>query len=119
MKLMSQLSAAMASTIIIPKQGMKSARNLFAKKNFSLVQAVEGQALIFLENLQFTNGNAAFGRVGMAREGDNKLSLFMYDDVTGVADRVIYNLYARNEEGDIMLINSVVATDRVRKMIMS
>ena len=31
-KLMSQLSAAMASVIVIPKEGMRSSRNLFSKK---------------------------------------------------------------------------------------
>ena len=111
MKLMSQLSAAMASAIVIPKEGMKSSRNLFVKKNFSKTIAVEGQAFCFLEGLQLTAGNAALPRVGMSREDNEKLSIYLTDDATAQADRVVYNLYARSEEGDLMLINSVVVTD--------
>lgn len=111
MKLMSQLSAAMASTIVIPRQGMQSSRNLFSKKNFSLIQGVGGEAVVFLENLQFTNGNAALPRVGMARQANSKLAIFLQDSAEGSVDRVVYNLYARNEEGELMLVNSIVATD--------
>lgn len=111
MKLMSQLSAAMASAIVIPKEGMKSSRNLFVKKNFSKTIAVEGQAFCFLEGLQLTAGNAALPRVGMSRDDNEKLSIYLNDDATAQVDRVVYNLYARSEEGDLMLINSVVVTD--------
>ena len=108
MKLMSQLSAAMASAIVIPKEGMKSSRNLFVKKNFAQTIAVEGHALCFLENLQLTAGNAALPHVAMSRDGEGALSIFLMDDARAQADRIVYNLYARSEEGDLMLINSVV-----------
>lgn len=111
MKLMSQLSAAMASAIVIPKEGMKSSRNLFVKKNFGLSAAVGGHAICFLENLQLTAGTAALPRVGMTREDNEKLSIYLADDASAQADRVVYNLYARSEEGDLMLIKSVVVTD--------
>ena len=110
MKLMSQLSAAMASTIVIPRQGMQSTRNLFSKKNFSLIQAVNGQALIFLENLQFTNGNAALPRVGMERVEGDKLHVYLQASAASSVDRVVYNIYARNEEGELMLAKSLVVS---------
>lgn len=111
MKLMSQLAAAMGSVIAIPRQGLKSSRNLFSKKNFKFVHSVEGQAFAFLENFQLTDGNTSLGRVGMRRGENNVLSLFLQNENEGRWDRIIYNLFARNEEGELMLINSIVATD--------
>lgn len=111
MKLMSQLAAAMGSVIAIPRQGLKSSRNLFSKKNFQYVISEGGQAFAFLENFQLTDGNTSLGRIGMRRGENNVLSLFLQNENEGRWDRIVYNLFARNEEGELMLINSVVATD--------
>lgn len=111
MKLMSQISAAMASVIVIPRVGMKSSRNLFSKKNFALTNAVNGQAVAFLENFQLTNGNASLPRVRMERVIDNKLEVSLMNSALGQVDRVVYNIFARSEEGDIMLVRSAVVED--------
>lgn len=111
MKLMSQLAAAMGSVIAIPRQGLKSSRNLFSKKNFQFIISEGGQAFAFLENFQLTDGNTSLGRIGMRRGENNVLSLFLQNENEGRWDRIVYNLFARNEEGELMLINSVVATD--------
>lgn len=112
MKLMSQLAAAMAAVIAIPRQGMKSSRNLFTKKNIALSQAAGGQAFAFLEGFQLTTGSTALPRVEITREdaGDDttKLIVNLRDNATAVADRVIYNVFARSEEGELMLIHSTV-----------
>ncbi len=111
MKLMSQLSAAMASVIVIPRQGMSSARNQFSKKNFANVQAINGKAYSFLEQFQLTSGNAALPRVAMSRVEDDKLQIYLMGDPGTSVDRIVYNLFARSEEGELMLINSIVVTD--------
>lgn len=111
MKLMSQISAAMSSVIAMRKQGLKSPRNMFAKKNFNKVFAAEGETLAFLESFKLTDGSAVIPRCGMKRLAGNKLSLFMQSSAAGSADRIVYNLFARNEEGELMLIQSKVATD--------
>ena len=115
MKLMSQLAAAMASVIAIPRQGMKSSRNLFTKKNIALAQAAGGQAFAFLEGFQLTTGSTALPRVEITREdaGDDttKLVVNLRDNGTAVADRVVYNVFARSEEGELMLIHSTVCED--------
>lgn len=111
MKLMSQLAAAMGSVIAIPRQGLKSSRNLFSKKNFQYVHSASGQAFAFLEKFQLTDGNTSLGRIGMLRGENNVLSLFLQNENEGRWDRIVYNLFARNEEGELMLINSIVSTD--------
>lgn len=110
MKLMSQLSAAFAPVIVIPKNGMKSSRNLFTKKNFCESTALAGQALAWLEKIQLTAGTASIPRLSMIRQ-EGKLGLFLDGDATGQVDRVIYNVFARSEEGELMLVLSGVSTD--------
>ena len=109
MKLMSQISAAFAPVIAIPKKGMKSSRNLFSKKNFGNILSADTAAVAFLESFKLTDGNAVIPRVYMHRVAGNRLNINMAADATLSADRMVYNLFARNEEGDLMLINSVVA----------
>lgn len=111
MKLMSQLSAAMASVIVIPREGLKSSRNLFSKKNFAATTAVGGQALAFLTKFQLTNGTAALPRIVMGRNGEGSLLFGLAENATGMIDRVVYNLFARSEEGELMLVNSIVVSD--------
>lgn len=111
MKLMSQLSAAMASVIVIPREGLKSSRNLFSKKNFASTTALGGQAIAFLTKFQLTNGTAALPRCSMVRDGNGALTLSIPEGAAGVVDRIVYNLFARSEEGELMLINSRVVSD--------
>lgn len=108
MKLMSQISAAMASVIVMPRVGKRSSRNIFAKKNFTQVVGAGDTAVAFLESIKLTNGAAAIPRVCIKREAYNTLSLKMRDSAVGQADRVVYNVFARSEEGELMLVRSAV-----------
>lgn len=110
MKLMSQLSAAFAPVIAIPRDGMKSSRNIWNKKNFPQSIAIAGQATAWLQKIQLTTGTAALPRLEMLRR-DGRLGIYLEDDATGQVDRVVYNVFARSEEGELMLIHSTVVTD--------
>lgn len=108
MKLMSQISAAMASVIVMPKKGMMSPRNVFAKRNFARVMSADTEAIAFLENFKLTTGSSAIPRVRMQRTAGNRLKISLASSAEGIANRVVYNLFARSEEGDLMLLKSVV-----------
>lgn len=75
MKLMSQLAAAMAPAIAIKKQGLKSSRNLFIKKNFELAEPGGDQAQIELQLIQLTNGTQELGSLSVTRGQNNNLSV--------------------------------------------
>lgn len=75
MKLMSQLAAAMAPAIAIKKQGLKSSRNLFIKKNFELAEPGGDQAQIELQLIQLTNGTQELGSLAATRGQNNALNV--------------------------------------------
>lgn len=108
MKLISQISAAMSTVIVMPRKGMLSARNIFSKKNMPNVVGAGETAVAFLESFKITNGSAAIPRVNVKRIAGDKLQLKLQSSAVGQADRIIYNVFARSEEGDLMLVRSVV-----------
>ena len=59
LKLMSQLSAVMASVIAIPRKGNVSSRNGFVKKNYQSLTYASQQADIALANVQLTDSVVA------------------------------------------------------------
>lgn len=90
MKLMTQLAAAVCGEIVIPKQGLKSSRNLFVKKNFGLTSINGNAAQVDVKNLQFTAGNVALPPIN-ANVTDSMLSVDLENDVD--LDRVVYLCY--------------------------
>ena len=109
-KLISQLAASMANVIAIPRIGLTSSRNLFIKKNMPVVRAdVEG-AQVSYENLQLTNGTAALPAIVATRSGVN-LTLKLASNASGIVNRVIYCIFKKSSENQLMLNNSAIVSD--------
>lgn len=112
MKLMSQLSGAMASVIAMPKQGLVSARNKFVKRNFAASNASKGIAQVSYENLQLTEGNAPLAQVvGTIVNGALKIGLS--GAVSPDISRVVYVVFKKNEGGQLQLVSSVIQNEDV------
>lgn len=109
LKLMSQIAAALAPVIVIPKEGLKSSRNLFIKKNFSSVYASGGVAQITYENLQLTNGNAGIPAIHVVRNESTGISVNLEDRADGAISRVVYILYKKTSESTLQYVQSVIA----------
>lgn len=112
MKLMSQVAAAMAPVIAIPKQGMKSTRNLFISKNFNSCIAVDGVAQVTYENLQLTSGNIGFPSIAATRaEETGIISVNLSSAPSGDISRVVYIMY-RKTQGQMEYVASRIVTTR-------
>lgn len=109
LKLMSQLSAAMAPVIAIPKKGLVSARNQFTKLNFEQSMAQNGVAQITYENIQLTNGNLGLPTIEAARAQGSGISINLAEDASLSVDRVVYILYRKTSEQRLQYVTSVVA----------
>ena len=68
MKLMSQLSAALAPVVVMQKEGLVSKRNKFASKNFDSCYVLNGEAQITYENVQLTEGNTSLPPIHLFAE---------------------------------------------------
>lgn len=111
LKLMSQIAAALAPVIVIPKEGLKSSRNLFIKKNISSVDAHEGIAQVTYENLQITNGNAAIPAIHIVRSQAAGTQVNLEERSDASVSRVVYILYKKTSEKTLQYVQSVVVTN--------
>lgn len=111
MKLMSQLSAAFAPVIAIPKDGLKSSRNLFSKKNFPLTFAANGTAQISYENIQLTDGNTGLPSIVVSRTVDS-IKVEMAADPGDSVSKVVYILYQKSSEQKLQYVGSVISTTK-------
>lgn len=109
-KLVSQIAASMADVIAIPRIGLTSSRNLFIKKNMPVVHGnVEG-AQVSYEKLQLTNGTAALPAIVANREG-GVLTLKLASNASGIVNRVIYCIFKKSSENQLMLVNSTIVSE--------
>lgn len=98
MKLMSQVAAAMAPVIAIPKAGLVSARNQFIRKNFDSCIAADGVAQVTYENLQLTAGNLGFPAISATRAAEGgAISINLSSAPSGDISRVVYIMYRKTQ----------------------
>lgn len=109
LKLMSQLSAALAPVIAIPKKGLVSSRNAFTKLNFENSMAQNGIAQITYENVQLTNGNLSLPAINASRAQGSGISISLADDASSAVNRVVYILYRKTSEQTLQFVASVIA----------
>lgn len=109
LKLMSQLSAALAPVIAIPKKGLVSSRNAFTKLNFEQSMASNGVAQITYENVQLTNGNLGLPTIEATRSQGSGISINLAEDASSAVSRVVYILYRKTSEQRLQFVSSVIA----------
>lgn len=109
LKLMSQLSAALAPVIAIPKKGLVSSRNAFTKLNFDQSMASNGVAQITYENVQLTNGNLGLPTIEAARAQGSGISINLAENASSAVSRVVYILYRKTSEQRLQFVSSVIA----------
>lgn len=109
-KLVSQIAASMADVIAIPRIGLTSSRNLFIKKNMpAILGDVEG-AKVSYEKLQLTSGTAALPAI-VAYRGVSDLTLNLASDARAIVNRVIYCIFTKNSDGQLMLNTSAIVSE--------
>lgn len=115
MKLMSQLSASLAPSIVMQKEGLVSRRNKFVKRNMDSCYASDGIAQVTYENVQLTEGNLGLPQIAVAAAVSNNvriLSAWFSDEPSANIARVIYNVYTKSQEGKLSFFKSEIITTR-------
>lgn len=107
-KLLSQVAAALAPVIVIPKEGLKSSRNLFIKRNSDSVSAESGVAQLTYENLQLTNGNAGLPAIEATRDQASGISIKLAERCDAAVTRVVYILYKKTSEATLQYVQSII-----------
>ena len=109
-KLVSQIAASMAGVIAIPRIGLTSSRNLFIKKNMPAVIGDAEGAKVSYEKLQLTNGTAALPAIVATRSSGN-LTLKLASNASEMVNRVIYCIFKKSSENQLMLNNSAIVSN--------
>lgn len=115
MKLMSQLSAALAPVVAMRKEGLTSARNKFVQRNFGASYASGGIAQISYENVQLTSGNAGLPQVKWSASADDEVpTLYAYftDEPSTNISRVVWCLFRKTDEGKLEFVSSKIVSER-------
>lgn len=110
MKLMSQLSTALAPVIAMTKSGLVSKRNKFTKLNFRYAYASGGTAQVSYENLQLTEGNAALPQIVFAGTSGTR-TLSLAESAEASVSRVVYIIYKKTQEAKLQFVNSYIVEE--------
>lgn len=117
MKLMSQLSAALAPVLAMQKDGLVSKRNKFVKQNFAASYALNGEAQITYENVQITEGNTALPALltqGVVAQDVMTLLVAFEQEPSANINRVVFSLFRKSNEGKLEFIDSKIQETRNR-----
>lgn len=108
MKLMSQVSAVLGSTIAMPRIGSVSARNRFVKANFDLSTYSNNEAQVQVENLKLTSSVVFLPAVRIDRANENS-TVSLAIPATNLS-RVVYVVLGRESDNTLRMIAEKVVT---------
>lgn len=111
-KLISQLSAVLATVIAIPRVGGVSSRNRFSSVNFPISSFDGSKATIELDKVQLTSSVVGFPQVAATRGASSiEVALDTEGDASAADfDRVVYAMFVRNQDDTLMFVGSTVVS---------
>lgn len=112
LKLASQLATALKEVIAIPREGLKSSKNLFIKRNYGIFVAAGGYAQVSYEDLQLTNGQAGLPAITASRDATNHVTMKLSEAAASNISRVVFVIYKKTSEGALQLVNSAISSVR-------
>ena len=110
-KLLSQIAAALASIIVIPKQGLVSARNRFIGLNVGKATYADGTASIEVPSLDITGGSLAFPPVLLLEGAGDTTSLRLQGSAPAGVDTVIYVMVEKTVDKSLKVGDSIIVTE--------
>lgn len=111
LKLLSQLSAAVASVIAIRRKGAVSARNLFISRNFQFSDYADSIADINQADIQLTNSSMGLPGFSADRSSGSAIAVELSEDASQNYDRVVYVVLRRTDAGGIAPMASLLVSN--------
>lgn len=115
MKLMSQLSSALAPVIAMTKDGLVSKRNKFVKRNFDASYALNGVAQISYENVQLTEGSVGLPQIKVdffESEGEYIPYIALATEPAQNISRVVWCVFEKTQEARLSLYDSLIISEK-------
>lgn len=108
LKLLSQLSQAVASVIAIPRRGLVSARNTFLKVNYEYVGYNGSEASIPMADILLTNSYAGLPGLLADRSSGTAIHVELLESAVNNWDKVVYVVLRKTDSQQIMPATSMV-----------
>lgn len=112
LKLASQLATTLKEVIAIPREGLKSSKNLFIKRNYGIFVAAGGYAQVSYENIQLTNGQSGLPAITATRDASNNVTMKLAEAAAPGISRVVFIIYKKTSEGALQLVSSAISSVR-------
>lgn len=104
-KLLSQLAAAMAPVIVIPKKELVSARNRFVQMNFNLATFEDNQAKVNLSSIKLTTSQKTLPGINLTPgEGGTEIVAALNTSVFGLFEKVRYAVFKQTNDDKLQLV---------------
>ena len=110
LKLSSQLSAAFATVIAIPREGSRTRRNRFQQVNYGRITANNGVAMIDLNTIQLTKSNQPMLGISATRANGTQIVCSLTESGEDMYDAVVYVIMTKNDDGSLRVHTTGVAT---------
>lgn len=111
LKLMSQLAASMAPAIVIPKKGLRSARNQFVSKNIGMANYSGSAATIQLGSIQLTDGTTYIPEPNPTSETAGLISLALSEAAANNIKAVVYAVFAKIDGQQLDFVGHVTISE--------
>lgn len=101
LKLLSQVSAAVAPVIAIPRRGAQSPRNLFTKVNYKYTSYGSNVANLRLADMQLTDSAVGLEGFIADRTGGSSIHCELNADMSTLYDAIVWVVVARMSSGQL------------------
>ena len=110
LKLLSQLSAALAGVIAIPRVGMKSPRNGFTAANYPYTTYGNNTASEDLADIQLTKSAKGLPGFAADRGSGTAIAVSLNESASSMNDAVVYVVLRRTDANKVAVASSLLVT---------
>lgn len=110
-KLLSQIAAALSTSIAFRKMKMQSPRNRFVSANIKNASFENDQASIALDNLEITGGSLLLPSINDTSREGTAITLTLDEAAPGDIDRVVYSIYKVTDSDKLQFVKEVLVNE--------
>ena len=110
-KLLTQLAAAIASTLAFRKQGLVSARNQFIAKNYGAIAVRNGEVTLSGADLQITPSSTPLTDLSATNGDNDTVNVSLVNNSAELLNRVVYHAFTVQSSNMIEHIGSAIADE--------
>lgn len=110
-KLLSQIAAALSTSIAFRKMKMQSPRNRFVSANIKNASFENNEASVALDSLDLTGGSQLIPTLSVTRGTGEAITIALSEAAAGDIKRIVYNIYKVTDGSKLQFIKEVLVSE--------